>query len=73
MLQKFAPDLSACGLQKLLGLKRQAVLQCAANMLSLHTAAFAQEDSEHPVWAIKDKYRDDCWHAVGLQVPLHTK
>ena len=57
-------------MQKLLGIKQQDVLQCAALMLRMHAAAFAEEDSEHPVWAIKDKYRDDCWHAVGLQAPL---
>ena len=49
----------------MLGAKPEDVLCCAAVMLRLHTAAYNQEDSEHPVWAIKDKYREDRWHAVG--------
>ena len=56
----------------MLGAKPEDVLCCAAVMLRLHTAAYNQEDSEHPVWAIKDKYREDRWHAVGLQAPLGT-
>lgn len=58
--------------QGVLGAKPKDVLCCAAVMLRLHTAAYSQEDSEHPVWAIKDKYREDRWHAVGLQTPLST-
>ena len=61
-----------CPVQKLLGAKPEDVLCCAAVMLRLHTAAFNQEDSEDPVWAIKDKYRDDRWHAVALQAPLSS-
>lgn len=57
-------------MQRLLGTKQEAVLQCAAAMLRLHAAACGQEDAEHPVWAIKDKYCDDRWHAVSLQPPL---
>ena len=45
-----------------------ALLLCC----SCTTAAFNQEDAEHPVWDIKDKYREDRWQAVGLQVPLGT-
>lgn len=56
--------------QALLGAKRAEVLQCAAIMLRLHAAAFNQEDTEHPVCAIKDKYKGDTWHAVALQAPL---
>jgi len=59
-------------MQELLGAKPEDVLCCAAVMLRLHMAAFNQEDLEDPVWAIKDKYRDDCWHAVALQAPLSS-
>ena len=58
--------------QKVVGAKPKDILCCATVMLQLHTAAFNQEDAEHPVWAIKDKYREDRWQAVGLQVPLGT-
>ena len=67
-----ASDFLLHAAQKVLGTRPEDVLACAAVMLRLHAAAIAQEDTEHPVWAIKDKYREDRWHAVGLQGPLAT-
>ena len=56
-------------LQALCGFVPAALRDCAEELLVVQQRAAAVDDGDHPVMAVKDKYRDARWLGASAAVP----